>query len=190
MTETMQNLARSSDANDYQLKQVESTVLRELKRCRIPVIEQPAQGEVPYKHVGKLGDFTFERAWYYWVVHGPVPLEVAKELYEDVVGVTDIRVNGHCGCPAPGEPGGRPHYFDEDGNTLALDPDGEEEKRWKDFVAKGLIDARDDILFASDPAAVAARAVVETYHIDSELGLRIFVDTLAKHGVVELGASS
>ena len=180
----MQNLARATDANDYQRTQVEQTVLRELKRCRIPAIEQLAQGEVPYKHVGKLGDFMFERAWYYWVVYGPVPLYVAKELYEDVVGVTDIRVSGHCGCPPPELPW--IHCYDEQGRKLTKLKDAQEQATEEAMLDRIHPNWRDEYVYVEDPENVAVRSVVEDYHIDSELGLRIFVDTLAKHGIVQL----
>lgn len=179
----MENLARAPDANEYQRRQVERSVLRELERCRIPAIEETARGEVPSQHMGKLGDFTFRRAWYYWVVHGPVPLEVAKELHEDIVGRTDIRVDGHCGCPAPEYPWVK--YYDEQGRQIYKLKEADEQAREEALLDKwSKEDWRAKCTFAEDPAAVAVRSVVERYHIDSELGLRIFVDTLAKHGVV------
>jgi len=59
------------------------------------------QSEVPYHIVGKYNQFIFERAWYYYVVNGNVPLEVAKELYSNPIGRIDIRVGGDCSCPPP-----------------------------------------------------------------------------------------
>jgi len=76
-------------------------------------------GDVPYSVIGVLGEwydveevrealrhirlkasdvaycfkYVFERAWRYWVVRGPVPLPVARELYEHPVGKT-LRVAG------------------------------------------------------------------------------------------------
>ena len=55
--------------------------------------------EVPYTVIGKLGAFTFRRAWYYWTVSGPMPLAEAEKMYADPAGVNDVRVVGHCGCP-------------------------------------------------------------------------------------------
>lgn len=57
--------------------------------------------EVPYTLTGKLGKYTFRRAWYYWVVRGDVPLAVAQELYANEIGKKDVRVVGHCGRPPP-----------------------------------------------------------------------------------------
>ena len=42
--------------------------------------------------------FIFKRAWYYWTVNGPVPMEIAKRMYENPIGKKDVRVAGHCGC--------------------------------------------------------------------------------------------
>lgn len=64
----------------------------------------PSQGEVKTTLIGENGDFTFRRTWYYWVVAGPVPVELAWELYNDPRGRHDVRVAGHCGCPEPVEP--------------------------------------------------------------------------------------
>jgi hypothetical protein len=61
------------------------------------------KGEVPYHIIGVLGDTTFKRAWYYWMVKCMVPLEVAEKMYEDPIGKKDVRVSGHCGCPPPNE---------------------------------------------------------------------------------------
>ncbi len=94
----MKNLAGDKDCD--------GPIELELIRCGIEVVrDQPRDGEVPSSLRGALGKFSFRRAWYYWMVNGKVPLAMANELYEDPVGRTDIRVNGHCGCPAPGEPG-------------------------------------------------------------------------------------
>lgn len=130
----MQNLAGKADC-DVQIK-------RELERARIDIVALPSRldAEVPASVVGRLGRFRFRRAWYYWMVAGPVPLPVAQELYADPVGIEDVRVAGHCGCPPP-------------------------EKPW-------LRNGPGDQQF------------VMSYHIDSEVGLRLFADTLKKHGLV------
>lgn len=116
----------------------DEVIRRELTRARIPVVEVArVNREVAYSVMGKLGNLEFTRAWSYWVVSGPVPLNVALELYADPVGVTDIRVAGHAGCPSPAD--------------------------WSRTTASGRF--------------------VETYHIDTEVGLRIFVDTIRAHNL-------
>jgi hypothetical protein len=117
----------------------------ELRRCGVPVFYVPkSKQEVEASCEGRLGGYVFQRAWYYWVVHGPVPIEVAKELYADEVGKTDIRVAGHCGCPPPEAP-------------------------WISWI--------------TPEGRKVAKAYVLTYHIDTELGLYIFVQALKKHGL-------
>jgi hypothetical protein len=116
---------------------------RELTRCRIEVVRgETSKGEVATSLTGRLGPFTFRRAWYYWIVSGRVPLAVADELYADPVGVTDVRVGGDCGCPDPRD------------YTM----------RFVDDVTQG-------------------HGSIETYHIDSEVGLRLFADAIRRHGL-------
>lgn len=92
----MKNLAGDKNCDD--------TIKLELRRAGIPFVKDARHtGEVPYSVTGCLGKFTFVRAWYYWMVRGNLPLEVAKELHENPVGKTDVRVVGHCGCPPPEE---------------------------------------------------------------------------------------
>ena len=65
-------------------------ILQELQTAGIqPVMNKElVRGEVPALITGFLkgqggNDFTFCRAWYYWVVSGSVPLDVAEEMYAD-----------------------------------------------------------------------------------------------------------
>lgn len=169
----MKNLAGNKDCD----KEIE----RELTRCSIEVVpDQPRVGEVPSSLLGKLGLFTFFRAWYYWVVRGDMPLKIAQELYNDPVGKTDIRVCGDCSCPAP--EGVFITWRDKDGKVLLstiqrealLITCGENNP----IVKKVLEEYR----FVDDPAAEGSGFVV-SYHIDTELGLRIFADTLKRHGL-------
>lgn len=169
----MQNLAGNEKADKY--------IRQELERARIPIKDtEPHGGEVPYTIIGQLGDLTFTRAWYYWVVNGNVPLEVAQELFADPVGVTDIRVAGHCGCPPPEE---YTEWLTDDGKKIYP---AEQQAEWERIVkAHDFMQAeKDGIIFADDPVAHGARAFVTSYHIDSEVGLRIFVDTLKEHGLI------
>lgn len=63
-----------------------------------------SKGEVRASIVGSHGLFEFVRAWSYWIVKGPVPIDIAWEMYCDPRGKDDVRVAGHCGCPEPIEP--------------------------------------------------------------------------------------
>jgi hypothetical protein len=154
-------------------------IRHELERARIEIVEgERRPREVPYTVTGRLNVWTFRRAWYYWVAAGQLPLDVAQRLYADPVGKTDVRVAGHCGCPPPEPPW--LVYFDADGIRLLHDPDGKEAQFYADFVERGVLNAEQlaGKRFVPDAPAVAARVVVESYHIDSEVGLRLFADTL------------
>lgn len=66
---------------------------------------EPQTGEVRTRISGRLGEITFKRAWYYWMVDGDVPIGVARKIYaQKPYGARDVRVAGHCGCPAPEDP--------------------------------------------------------------------------------------
>lgn len=105
------------------------TIRKELEKAGIDIynIKEPGRSEVPYTLYGSLGgkplndeekdfmdrhglmievikdnsSFIFTRAWYYWMVKGYVPLDIAVEMYENPNGRKDIRVAGHCACPHP-----------------------------------------------------------------------------------------
>jgi hypothetical protein len=79
----------------------DEVIRKELETAGIPVIPGSSHGEVPYSIYGKLGRFTFKRAWYYWVVDGPTPIKVALAMYANPRGVKAVRVDGNCGCPPP-----------------------------------------------------------------------------------------
>jgi hypothetical protein len=134
--------------------------------------------EVKSLVIGKLGNIEFTRAWYYWMAHGKVPLEVAKRLYEDPIGKTDVRVNGNCTCPAPGEPGGLTENYDADGRDLCLDPDGSQEVEWNGIEKRHPEFAKQRPRFVRSFDGLDVRRYVTVFHIDSEAGLRLFADAV------------
>ena len=119
----MRNLAGVKDCDVY--------IMEEIEKAGIDMycLEKPENSEVPFVVYGGLGgrpltiqeknwmfshglsveviknncSFVFTRAWYYWVVRGYVPLDIAVEMYENPNGQKDIRANGHCACPHPFE---------------------------------------------------------------------------------------
>jgi len=104
----MKNLAGETKADLH--------ILKELGEAGIEVVEgKKSRGEVPHTLTGKLADWNFSRAWYYWVANAEegLPLEVATELHNREYAVKSerqpetygqvVRVAGHCGCPPPNE---------------------------------------------------------------------------------------
>lgn len=168
----MQNLAGIATCDEV--------IRRELERARVPVETcERVRGEVAYSVLGRLGDFTFRRAWYYYIVDGPVPIEVAREIYADPVGRDDVRAGGDCGCISPDDYASE--WYDERGVRLL---DMEERKKLEDYVANEvgkLKEIAEEMLrthrFVESPVAVG-RGVIRTYHVDSEVGLRLLADKL------------
>jgi len=85
------NLAGRPDCDRY--------IREELARARIKIVDNgaPAKEEVPAQLTGRLGPFTFRRAWYYWMVDGPVPIKMARVLWKDPEGAVSVRVAGYAG---------------------------------------------------------------------------------------------
>jgi hypothetical protein len=80
--------------------------------------------EVKTAVMGSLHGWTFDRNWYYWVAKGPgIELAAAEKLHASHG--RSVRVDGHCGCPSPGEwlkgfACGHYHVDDQEGlNALA-----------------------------------------------------------------------
>ncbi len=166
----MRNLAGQQECDEY--------IKDELERARIPVEHAPAhRNEVPYTLMGRLGEIAFSRAWTYWVADGMVPLEIAEELYDDPVGKTDIRVAGHAGAPPPAEwarwvtPGG-----------AEVSP-ADQEADYRAFYERHPKATPMNEAFSDNPEELGARLGVTSYHIDTEVGLRLFADTLKVHSL-------
>lgn len=154
----------------------DEVIRQELTLARIPIVEGVAsQGEVPSTVEGKLGEFTFRRAWRYWDVRGPLPLAVAQALYADPAGRQHVRVLGHCGRPNPAM--FAIHYGADGRELVPLS----QEAPLRDFVRRGLITAEQvaQFAFVVEPAAEATRSFVKGYHIDSVVGLRLFADAVS-----------
>lgn len=159
-------------------------IIRELLAAGIELIEHLAtlQSEVPTRYIGQLklnGEvkFTFQRAWYYWVVNGDVPLEVARELYYEVpFGKEDIRVAGHCGCPPPEE-----WAFPKNEVLVELSVYKLPSKEYPhgDGPTYG------ELAKMCNSGQIQAPRFVGTYHIDTLYGLVKFVAILRKHNLVD-----
>lgn len=146
----------------------ERDLKRQLTRCGIVVLDG-----TPI--VGQLGAFTFRFYNYYWIASGPMPLLLAREIYDHPVG-KDIRAGGD-------GPGRHPEvycttYFAADGTELLSDPDGSQEKQLNEWVDKGVVPPAlmKGKRFVPDAKGSYAYAQVLTYHIDSEPGLYVFAE--------------
>lgn len=113
---------------------------------------------------------------YYWIVRGEVPLDVAKELYEHPLGRRDVRVSGHCMCPAP-EPPWLSFYGLNDEEVIH-DPTGREEREWDDVATRLPLGPKPRF---SRNAFAEAEAFVTTYHVDSKAGLLLLVEAMKRY---------
>jgi len=143
--------------------------------------------EVPTHITGRLGEITFTRAWYYWVVKGNVPLAAAQRMYEQQpYGRRDVRVAGHCGCPPPADPWLT--YMGHKGKAVIVlkGHDLDMVRRYREgtlspdmsrIIAKWF----GEVEFADtdeERLKVTAAAYVTSYHIDSQGGLKVFTDEM------------
>lgn len=166
------------------VKNCDPKIMRELLAAGIELVEHQnrVMGEVPTKYTGHLklnGEvkFTFERAWYYWVVKGDVPLEVARELYYEVpFGKEDIRAAGHCGCPPPEE---WAFPKDEVLYRLGIYKLPSKEHPYGESPTYG------ELAKMCNSGQIQAPRFVDTYHIDTLYGLVRFATILRKHILVD-----
>jgi len=174
----MKNLAGVQEA-DISIKE-------ELYLSGIAAYPQKGEGEVPYTIIGKLGPWTFKRAWYYWMVSvehtkDGLPLEDAMTLHngsnpikpDENLGQS-IRSGGHGSGPSPEEYGAGPVYDKElDKKLLEL---GYKEK---EMFGKKYVDINvGEISKLNREGKLDVPFYVESYHIDNQVGLNEFVKFL------------
>ncbi len=148
-------------------KNCDATIKDELTRAGIGIVEEKAQGEVPYSTEGKLGNYTFRRAWYYWVVTGDTPMDIAKKIYNHPEGKASVRAGGHCGFEPPETQSNYPES--KDGLTAISQEDMDQaEKEYPSLWE----DVKDKYRVATEYEE--KNKVVNCYHIDSQAGLLLF----------------
>lgn len=83
------------------------------------------------------------------------------------------------GCPPPEE---HISWLTIDGREVAAT---KEEAQFDKFIKKEILptSAKDKFVFSDDPIAEDAKAFVKNYHIDTEIGLRLFADTIRKYNL-------
>jgi hypothetical protein len=155
----MKNLSGDKNCDKY--------IKDELERACIDIVENKAKGEVPYSIEGKLGHYTFRRAWYYWVVLGDTPMDIAKKIYEHPEGRANVRAGGHCGCEPPETQSDYPKS--DDGLTAVSQEEIDRTKKdypslWEDVKHKYRVATKEE----------ENNKVVNCYHIDSQAGLLLF----------------
>lgn len=171
-----QVLVRDEAANN-------ETVRMELEDAGVPVVDAPGlRGEFPATLKGELGEYVFLRDSSRWVVYGQVPLQVAQLFYDDPTTRPVIRAAGHADSPPPAE---WANWLMPDGRRV-VDPDSLNPERLRAYRRSPEISA--GMALSKDPASIGGRQVISTYHIDSFDGLRQFVDTLKRHGLVPVAA--
>lgn len=164
--------------HDYRMREFRSMVVDGLRWCGLPLVVSK-DSIAPSVKVSELHEFGIShRNRGYWVVGGTVPIELARKLYADPAGRDLIRVAGHCGCPPPDE------------WCVWIAPDGRHVAKAKDLadfdrviahggpIAATMTRMKACLHFNDDPESIGAKAYVENYHIDGDLGLRVFVDTV------------
>ena len=157
----MKNLATSlpykEDPNYYKkYEEIDDECEKELTEAGIELIAIRREGEVPSKLGGKYKQFSFIRAWYYWVVRGPLPLKLAQKLYKE--GPKSIRVNGDIEGIEPNL--GESIYYRKEVDT-----------RIERYESINIKDKTED------------NAYIDLYHIDTQEGLNYFVKFLKDNDV-------
>ncbi len=179
----MKNLAGDKEA-DVQIRE-------ELYLANIPKISVDiGKSEVPYHYIGKIGKWTFKRAWYYWVVsveetEDGLPLEIAMKLFhaKHPTKIADlgsvIRSGGHGGALPPNEYGADPVYNDELDNKLVA---AGYKKEYNDFLKKEYVSINvGELSKAINEGKVNTERYVTIYHVDDIVGLCELVKTIKEY---------
>lgn len=142
----------------------------ELENAGITVVRtEQNRGEVSYSITGEIpGEFTMFRLWTYWVIDGYVPLNVANILYSTDIGKKNIQVKGDCSCPAPMQ-WAKP-------KPLVLLP--QLKRKGKELISQK------DIREMIENGEITGDLYIDSYHIDSQEGLNLFIETLRKHNTI------
>lgn len=189
----MRNLAGISECDNY--------IQEELRAAGIDVVSgERHPGEVAASLTGRLGAFAFRRAWSYWMVNGPMPLDAAKRLNEMPMGFRRpggrvrvgkagdvVRVVGFAGGADPVEWATR-----RVGDSREVRPATERENDVKNiprlWATLAALNAK--VVYDDDPASARAGAYVESYHIDTQEGLNLFAETVRSLQGIAAGATS
>jgi hypothetical protein len=177
----MENLAGNKEVDRY--------IKEELYLAGIPEVKiELTTGEVPYSIIGKLGKWTFRRAWYYWIASVVNPkygliLDKAIKLHERKHPTNDkmkilgnvIRAGGDCSCPSPKGYVAQPVCDEElDRQLKAL---GYKKRCYGDLEGWDLSDG--EISKLCEEGKLTIDRYVDCYHIDDQVGLVEFAKAIA-----------
>ena len=166
-------------------KEADTHIREELYLAGIEQIPAEAKGEVPYSIEGRLGNWRFRRAWYYWVVrtelrHDGLTVEQALKLHEkpnpvcynDILGFV-VRAGGHAGGIEPDSYVAQPVYNEElDEKLMALGF----EKEYIELLNEEHISITvGEIADLCKSGKLDIERYVDCYHIDTQVGLNEFV---------------
>lgn len=181
----MKNLAGvNNDSCDEQI--LEELYLAGLE----PVKVARNNGEVAYSYVGKLGNWTFKRLWYYWsatvektenglILEKAMKLNNMKHPLKDMTMESIVRAGGHAGGISPDDYVSSPVY--DDALTEKLVALGYE-KRFHEYLQKDYVNInRGEISTLNNEGKLNVPFYVECYHIDNQIGLNVFVNFLKKN---------
>lgn len=175
-------------------KNCDETILEELYLANIPAIKcEQSTGEVPYSYVGKIGNWTFKRLWYYWSVSVGdkelgLPLKDALELHNKKHPTKDsilgnlIRCGGHAGAPSPDEYGAQPIY--NEALTEALVALGYEKKFYEDTYKSYVSITVGEVSELCNSGKLNVERYVNIYHIDEQIGLNEFAKVVATLNII------
>lgn len=94
---TFPNYAGRADVDDMVTKELTDAGI---EPYLMPEFTREDHPEMRTIIVGDLVQWSFKRAWYYWIAQGPgIPPEYANKLHSKFG--NDVRVNGHCCGPTP-----------------------------------------------------------------------------------------
>jgi hypothetical protein len=155
----------------------------ELQDAGVPIVLLPPESiidGVDSRAGGELGGFTFRRTFsrYYWVVRGPMPLDLAERIYANPDGRYYVRAGGHGSARHPRD---ETTWRAPDGRQIAIDPGGKQRAELATLIAQhpSLATAAAGYLWCNALEEVeGALGFVELYHVDTAGGLRLLADTI------------
>lgn len=169
----MRNLAGRSDSDRI--------IALELDRAELAVVRHDCPlGELPSLLIGRLGPIDFVRESTYYVVAGPIPIEVARDLYRDPIGQCDALIHGNRNRPAPEVPWVA--WYTNDGARIYPRVQEVAFLRLQATCPAAFLHAPPPV-FHDQPEAIGAIGFVDWYHVISEDGLQVFASMLRRHAV-------